>query len=121
MGMLDSAASWLAGTLVDHASLSVVYSRGRTKTVTLSAVPGRPDGVRREPGLGRVKLDDERLDFHLRPADLDFGDGPVDPERGDRIAVNGLTREVSPVDGQPLFGRSDVFGHMIKVRTVLVS
>jgi hypothetical protein len=122
--LLETSQSFLADQLVTHMSVSVTYTRnpshGRDKTVTLSAVPGRPDGQRREPGqAGRVRLDDERLDFHIRAADLTLGGVAFDPERGDRIEVNGLVREVCPGEGVPCWARSDVFGDMVRVRTKL--
>lgn len=120
MSMLFDAQSWLADQLATHMSVSVVYSRDRFKSVTLNAVPGRPDGQLREPGsAGRVRLDDERLDFHIRPEEIDFGAGPVDPQSGDRLEVGGLIREVFAGDSLPAWARSDVFGEMIRVRTRL--
>ena len=123
MGMLSDAFAWLGETLTDTdvAGLSVTYTRLPNKTCTLNMVPGRPDAQRREPGASRVKLDDEIVAFHFQPGDLLFSAVQVNPERGDRLTIGSVVREVMPGDGGPAWSRSDVYGKLIMVRTKRVS
>lgn len=117
MSMLSDAQTWLADQLTDHGSVSVVYSRGAS-TVTLKAIPGRPRVEREEMGgKSRVKIDDEWVDFHIKPSLINFGAGVVEPARADLITIGSVIREVMPMDAEPCWRKSDVSGSMYAVRT----
>lgn len=119
---LEDAMESLADTLSEHCSIVATYSRRDDSIDDLNVVPGRADNQRRAPGVARVKIDDEFVSFHFKPDDLDFGDGAVDPQRGDRLTIGSIVREVSPMttEGRPCWERSDIFGYMIKVNTMRV-
>jgi hypothetical protein len=100
--MIQDGISWLAGQLKTHASNQVIYKRG-TNTVTVNATLGKTEfEVEHDSGVvDRV----ETRDYLINAADIDFGAGPVKPQRGDKIVevLNGTThtRTVSvPTQGQ---------------------
>jgi hypothetical protein len=117
MSTLYDAFAWLSEKLTEHASVSVTYTRAY-ETITIDAVPGRPQVDRVQMGgKSRVRLDDEWLIFHIQPALIDFGLGAVEPVRGDRIAVGSIIREVQPMGEEPCVSRSDVSTNMWAVKT----
>jgi hypothetical protein len=99
--MLAAAAEWLAATLAENESVPATYTRDGQTPITLAVVPGRVRSERWALADGRVNLEAEPADFLVRPGDLDFGAGPVEPQVGDRITLDGRTYELLPRDGEP--------------------
>ncbi len=117
MSALYDAFAWLANGLTEHASVEVTYTRD-VDSVTINAIPGRPQVDRAEvAGKSRVKIDEEWVDFHIKPSLIDFGSGAVEPARGDTITIGSVVREVMPMNNEPLWRRSDVSGNLYAVRT----
>lgn len=117
MSMLDDAAAWLAGQLVDHASHAIAYTQGST-TVSLR---GTRDvaAVRLYDGAGGYVVG-RLVSFVCRSADL-----PLTPQRGDTISetVGGgvATWEVAPEPAGAVWRYESAGEEMIRVFVVEVS
>ena len=115
----ESGQAWLAGKQATHLSVTASYQpiEGGAP-FNVQAVPGRSVDLQVDPDSGkqaRVRLDDDWVRFHIRPADLaQLGRDPVE---GDRLTVGGFLREIRPHNQQPAVGKSDVLGNMLWVQT----
>jgi hypothetical protein len=118
MAFLADAFAWLAATLEASAPEVVTYARGR-KTATVTLVRGRNTPQALAIADGRANLMVVPQDWLVRPAQIDFGDGPVDPADGDRITTAaGEVYELAPRDSEPSWRKSDPDGSMLRLRTV---
>jgi hypothetical protein len=81
--VLQSAMAWLNGVREASVSQTVVYRRG-TQSVTVPATFGH-SLLRVYDGQGGTKTERTEKDFILTASRLDFGAGPVDPQRGDFV------------------------------------
>ena len=121
LSKLTDAFAWLATNLTEYASAEITYTRGAS-SVTIDAVPGRPQVDRAQVGgKSRVRLDDEWVVFHIMPELIDFGAGAVEPVRGDRVTIGSVVREVMPMDNEPCWYRSESSNSMYGVRTKRVT
>ena len=119
MSNLFSAAASRFSELRHAAGASeITYARG-LDSVTISATVGRVEADPQE--LSDFVVDSEGVDFIIRRADLDFGAGAVDPERGDVITLNNgfatVTYDVLPDATDAVFKRCDEFGYDLRVHT----
>jgi hypothetical protein len=80
--LLAQGAAWLAQQQKSHASRTVTYRRGAAAKV-IDATVGRT--VLEAPDDLGVVVRQEVRDYLVHAADLDFGAGPVPPQRGDQI------------------------------------
>lgn len=85
MDLLSTGMAWLGGQLKAFAGREVVYARG-SRSVTVTAIVGRTQFDTQDApdfaGVARV----ESRDFLIDAADLDLGDGPELPRKGDTIS-----------------------------------
>jgi hypothetical protein len=100
MSFLSNAIAAGLGLIMATAGERVTYYRGDKKIENLLATPG--DGQRPSRQSEVVSVTGEQ-DWMVMVADLDFGDGPVPPERSDRIVSGGITYEVLPRDGDDVY------------------
>lgn len=114
------ASEWLAETLEATSGEPASLTRDGA-TVNITVVFGRVTPERYALADGRAQLEVEPADFLIRPAQYDFGSGPVEPERGDRVTVNGRIYEASPRDGEPCWRPDNQFRTMLRVRTIRVN
>ncbi len=104
--------------------VTVTYvRRGRGGgSISIAAVLGSNQPGRTAVQSGTASLEVERLDFLFTPDVIDFGAGPVEPQRGDRITWAGSTYEVTPLDAEPAVkdaGQS-AYGYLLQVHTIKV-
>lgn len=99
--MLATAAQWLAEALTSSESVPATYTRTGETPLALAIVPGRVQPQRWALADGRANLEAEPADFLVLAELLDFGAGPVEPQTGDRVTVDGRTYELMPRDGEP--------------------
>jgi hypothetical protein len=116
--LLERGMAWLAGKLKAHASQTVTYRRGAA-SLELQAVVGRRELAQVDEGGFQTAW--HATDFVFTAEDLDFGDGPVEPEIGDTITVllGGLfvTCEVMDEAGGKHFEYSDPTRQIVRVHT----
>ena len=118
---MASALADLAAVMVTAAGETVTYRRQGFAPLTLTAAYGRKAPTRSAVADGRVQFEVVPMDFLIEVEDIDFGAGPVEPERGDRIELaTDEIFEVMPRDGEPAARHSDPFGALWRVRTVQV-
>lgn len=100
---------------------SVTYRRGE-ETIALTAVPGA--GTQRGQQQDVTRIDSQR-DWMIAVEDLDFGSGPVPPERGDQIDfetdVATYTFEALPQDGEHVYRFSDSAMSQYRIHTKVVN
>ena len=117
--LLESGQNWLAGKLKTHASREVVYLRGASH-IAVSATIGRTL-LKLDDGYGGIRMEWTDRDFLIQAAEIDFGGGPVSPERGDCIqdTVGSIvsTYEVTAYGGEPPFRPSEPFGIVLRIHT----
>lgn len=107
-----------ADTLQDVAGECVTYVRG-SQTIELECVPGesRFESVRGDGSVVEVRTED----FIVQQDAIDFGSGPTEPERKDKIVhtVNGVekTYEVLPDEGIKHFRVTDSHGVGYRIHT----
>jgi hypothetical protein len=116
--LMARGASWLSGKLKAHASEPIVYSRG-ADALALCATFGRKL-FQLDDGQGGIVMEWTDRDFLVPAADLDFGAGPVLPERGDRVEVatdegTVLVYEVLAPGGEPPWRWSDPFRRTLRI------
>jgi len=115
-------AEWLAARLKASASRPVVYSRGE-RSVTVQATAGpKPLRVSGDPGT-RVRWDNG--DYTIAAADIDFGDGPEVPLKGDTVSetLGGVAYvfRVSALPGEECWRWADGYGILRRIHTKQVS
>lgn len=89
--MLGDAMAWLTDQMIEHASRMVTYARG-VDSVDVSATPGRKR-LQSDDGFGNVRVEWTDADFLIRASDLDWGAGPVEPEKDDIIFMGMPTHD----------------------------
>lgn len=82
--LLAEGLDWLDGELFAHAARTVTYTRG-TDSVAVEALIGRLAAETLDVEESQLAYTGRR--FLLHPAALDFGSGPVTPQRGDQIRL----------------------------------
>jgi len=122
MNMLRDGAEWLAEQMIEHASSSVVYSRG-AGSVTIDAVIGRSVfAVLDQTGNPISK---ETTDFIVKIADLVISDSQIIPDRNDKISEtrNGVTIEytVCAPSGEPVYRYTSSERDMVRIHAILTS
>lgn len=63
---------------------SITYRRGDNSIANILATRGSTDFEEQEDDGATSKT----MDFYIAVADLNFGDGPVEPQRGDQIIAD---------------------------------
>ncbi len=115
--ILRTGLAWLTEQLKVNASESITYSR-YYDLVEIKATLGSKL-LRIEDGLGGSRVEWTDLDFLIAADDLDFGDGPITPERGDlifwAIGADVQTFEVGPVGSEPAWRYSDPCQSIVRV------
>lgn len=116
--ILQRATAWLHSQRHTHMTKTVTYRRGG-ESIELAATVGRTDfDVVDASGIG-VRV--ESRDYLIRAADLDFGDGPTLPTRGDRIEeASGETThvyEVLTLGNQSPWRHSDPSRETLRIHT----
>lgn len=117
--MLSDALTWLSDTQASAAVMgeTVTYRRGRTD-ITVTVVRQRNAYQSLAIADGRANLMVVPQDWTVRPAEIDFGDGPEEPQDGDRIVTAaGELYELAPRDGEPSHRLVDL-GAAWRLRTV---
>lgn len=120
--MLGDGKVFLAGQQKQFMSGPVTYRRGE-QSVEIQARLGNKD--HEEATIHGSIITHQSIDFVFQSVDLDFGSGPVEPQRGDQILMlkNANTNLVYEV-GPPQLG-TDCFKYednrlMIRAHTKLV-
>lgn len=118
--LLRTGLAWLTGQLKANASEAIVYARGYD-SVECRATLGTKL-LKLDDGMGGFRMEWTDLDFLIPAADLDFGDGPITPLRGDvvHLTISGgsdvQTFEVVPYGGTEAVWRwADPHQSMIRV------
>lgn len=123
MNLLKWGSDWLQRKQRQFASEEVIYIQdGKSRLV--SATIGHTV-IQQDDGAG-AKFRLEIRDYLINADDLDFGDGPVLPKRGDRIeeiTIGGVvyTYEVMANRVDSHWRYSDPFRVTIRVHTKLIS
>ncbi len=121
--IIKTGLAWLTGQLRAHAATLVTYERGYDSVDVLATFG--PKLLKLDDGQGGVVMEWTDMDFLIRSTDLDFGDGPVEPERGDLITVSTAqdhqTFEASPYGGEPVYRYVDPHQSMIRIHAKRVA
>lgn len=121
--LLKDGLAFLTAQLKAHASETVTYARGYD-TVDVQATFGQKL-LKLDDGNGGIRMEWTDLDFCVPAADLDFGSGPVEPERGDQIYVTAGSEtqvfEVVPFGSDPPWRWSDPHQSMLRIHTKRIS
>jgi hypothetical protein len=116
--VLNAAFAHLADVMETHVGEAVTYRRRGKDDLSITAVRGRNQPQALAIADGRAELTTVPQDWLVKPAAIDFGAGPVDPQDGDRIIdAAGAVYEVKPRDGEPSWRRSDPYGNLLRLRT----
>ena len=95
---------------------TVAYTRG-AETVAVTATRGAT-GWDREAPYGGVRTGDRSTDWLIVAADLVVGGNTITPERGDTIAVDGITFRVMPFgEGNQLWAYHDRDRTILRIHT----
>jgi hypothetical protein len=115
-------SAWVSDKLGDGnvAGEAITLTRDSV-TVPITAILGRVSPESEALADGRVNLETEPADFLIAPGDYDFGDGPVEPQRGDRVVFDGRTYEATERDGEPVFRPDSQYRNRFRVRTIRVA
>lgn len=96
--IIGDAMTWLNGQLKTKAAKQLTYRRGDDTLTIAMTIGGKPNPLfsvlSSQPGAIDALLDNPVnaiRSFVFDSADLDFGDGPVDPDDGDKVleTING--------------------------------
>jgi hypothetical protein len=116
--LLHEALQFHADDLNESAGDCVVYVRGNNR-IEVDAAIG--ESRFEAEGANGATIEIQTRDFIIQQHELDFGDGPTEPERRDKIeqTVNGQTKhfEVLPEHGLPHFRVADGFGISYRIFT----
>lgn len=119
--LLATGNDWLASKLKAHASSAITYTRGAS-SVTIQATIGRHVPA----ALGTIEggeVETFATVFTFDRVDLDFGSGPVVPDRGDVIAFTRegvtFTFDILPTDADRHWKEADAFGKRLEVNAKL--
>lgn len=110
--------SWLAGERDTSVAQTVTYRRG-TLSVVLSVTFGRSI-LKVYDAHGGVKVERTEKDIIVTAASLDFGGGPVQPQRGDLVewttpGGQTLRYEIMATDKEAGFRRADPWGVSLRI------
>ena len=118
----DSAVAGMARAVQGSRGVSVTYHRGGD-VLPLTATPAE-DRYLADDGHGLLQQHFVR-DYLLLAADLDFGQGPTEPARGDQIkqAFGDTVKvfEVVAMGGEPHWRYSDSGHTVLRIHTKLVA
>lgn len=120
--IIQDGISWLGGQLKDHASVSIIYTRGSySSTITATATMHEYEVVDDE-GFGIVMLS---RDYIVHVADLVLNGAEIAPRAGDRITetIQGVscTFEVMALGQKHEYEPFDSDGLMLLVHTKKVA
>ncbi len=121
--LLATGATWLASQLKAHASETVQYVRSGETTLSLLATIGQTEfDTEDERGI-LIKV--QSRDFLITTADLDFGEGAVEPQLNDVIkeTVGSVVHhyEVLPFGSErQLWRYSDTSRLILRIHTKLM-
>lgn len=113
--MLKTGVAWLDKQRKAHMSSPAVYRRAGD-FVSIRATTGTAEYEQENPGDGISRSFNER-DFLVSAADLLLSGAPVEPQRGDRIDVDGKTYEVNSDGAAPPWEWSDRFQTVYRIHT----
>lgn len=117
--VFSSAARLVLDSLASAGGVSVVYEDGENDPITVTATRG---STRTENVVDDVASMFARVeDFIIKAEDLDFGEGPIEPEKGHRIKFGNDVYEVNPIGSEPCYQRSDRDGYYLRIHTKLIS
>lgn len=120
--LLRRGASFIKRHLDRSAAEAVRYIRGVQVIGDLAAWPGQE--LVETYTEGEMVLVATQRTWRVDPSLLNFGDGPVDPQRGDRIEWDNGGRtevyEVLPALNEKLHLPGDLFGNWIRISSKLV-
>jgi len=118
----DSAVAGMARAVQGSRGVPVTYHRGGD-ALPLTAVPAE-DRYLADDGHGLLQQQFVR-DYLLLAADLDFGAGPTEPQRGDLIkeTIGGAVKvyEVVALGGEPHWRYCDSGHTVMRIHTKLVA
>jgi len=118
----NSAVAGMAKAVQGSRGVSVTYLRGGD-ALPLTAVPAE-DRYLADDGHGLLQQQFVR-DYLLLAADLDFGAGPAEPQRGDRIkeAFGDTVKvyEVVALGGEPHWRYCDSGHQELRIHTKLIA
>lgn len=121
--LLATGATSLAGWIKNHASVSVVYARSGTGSVTISATQGQTSFEQTDAEGFGIRIDTR--DYIVTAADLVISAATITPERGDTITETdgSLTRThtVLGVGNEPCYRWCDPSRKMIRIHTKQIS
>jgi len=116
--ILQDGATWLAGQLVDHAGLAVVYRRGLNSVAVIATAALHRYEVVDTEGFGITALS---RDYLVRAADLVISGAEIEPRSGDTImeTIRGVSQtfEVMAIGQMKEFEPVDTDGTMLKIHT----
>ncbi len=121
--LLRSGIAWLGSQLKANASSLIAYEQG-SNAVDILATIGRHVPANAGAVEG-AEVDTFATTFTFDRLDLDFGGGPVEPQRGDVIRFTDDTTtttfvfEVMPTDDGRHWKQSDAFGARLEVAAKL--
>jgi hypothetical protein len=115
--VLQSSAVWLAQQRDASTAQSIVYRRG-AQSIGMSATFGQ-SLLKLTDGHGGVKIERTERDLIVTAATLNFGAGPVQPQRGDLAdwinpAGQTLRYEVMAPPNEPEY-RADPWGVSLRI------
>lgn len=115
--LLARCDAWLGAQFSSQVSQSITYSRGAL-SVTIAATPSNNNlQVVDANGFSTTM---SVTDFSFAASALTFGNGQVDPVKGDRIVWDGRLYEVLPVPGGECFDYYDPARAGIRVHAKVI-
>jgi hypothetical protein len=116
--VLQTAATWLAKQRDANTTQMIVYRRA-AQYIIISATFGQ-SLLKLTDGHGGVKIERTERDLIVTATELDFGAGPVQPQRGDfadwtNPAGQTLRYEVMAPPNEPEYRRADPWGVTLRI------
>lgn len=118
---MDRAASEFQAEMLERTTGEPATLKRGDVSVPIITVYGRVTPERYALADGRAQLEVEPADFWIRPKWYDFGQGIVEPERGDLVILEDRTYEVTPRDGESCFKTDNQYRTNFCVRTIRVT
>jgi hypothetical protein len=120
---LKNGSAWLTNQLREHCSDPVEYHRSGESPLSLVATIGSSEFDQVDDS--GVVFQTRGKDFLIRTADLDFGDGAVEPVPGDLLkwadgAGSIHSYEVVPSGAGGAFRYADQHRHMLRIHTTYI-
>ncbi|MFO0892437.1 MAG: hypothetical protein U0790_25260 [Isosphaeraceae bacterium] len=121
--LLKNALAWQARFLGANESEEVTYRRGAREIAVRATISRKL--LKIDAGVGGLKVEHTDLSAVIEASQLDFGDGPTTPLRGDQVELtlpyDVETFEVRPYGDEPCWHWADPIGHtMLKVHAKLI-